>query len=333
MKRQPAACLLVLCAIAGRSAPLRAEGPANSSVAEIQDSHDQALIRDLTDYVRRNPKADDRDQAYSNLFNKAIEHDWFAEAEPVALAYLKDEPDGPVKPLAQIVITMARAQAGRFDDALARFKELMAGIGQAEQEEFAASFADNLAGAAITAGEFHTARQVFETLLGRFGDSPNLRQKVQIEIARIDKVGKPAPNVTGQDLEGKPVRLEALKGKYVLVEFWATWCAPCVVEVPRLQKAYDKYHASGFEIVGVSLDEDRTAVVDFTKARKLPWPQIHNADANSDIVDAFGVASIPANFLVDPEGKVVRLDLRGASIDQTLGRLIKVPPRSAAAKP
>lgn len=332
MKRQRAACSLVLVAIAS-AVPLRAEEPARSSVAEIQSSHDRALIRDLTDYVRNNPKADDRDQAYSNLFNKAIEHDWFAEAEPVALGYLKAEPDGPVKPLAQIVVTMSRAQAGKYDDALARFQELMRGIGQAEQEEFASSFAETLAGSAITAGEFHVARQVFETLLSRFGDSPNLRQKVQLEIARIDKIGKPAPNVTGQDLDGRPVRLESLKGKYVLVEFWATWCGPCVVELPRLQKAYEKYHAAGFEIVGVSLDENRTAVVDFVKARKLPWPQIHNAGANSDVVDAFGVGSIPANFLIDPDGKLVRLDLRGAAIEKALGALIRVPPQSASATP
>jgi thiol-disulfide isomerase/thioredoxin len=127
--------------------------------------------------------------------------------------------------------------------------------------------------------------------------------------------------------------LESLKGKYVLVEFWATWCGPCVVELPRLQKAYEKYHAAGFEIVGVSLDENRAAVVDFVKARKLPWPQIHNAGANSDVVDAFGVASIPANFLIDPDGKVVRLDLRGAAIEKALDTLIKVPTRSASATP
>ena len=188
--------------------PLRAEEPARSSVAEIQANHDRALIRDLTEYVRRNPKADDRDQAYSVLFNKAIEHDWFTEAESIGLAYIKDEPDGPVKPLAQIVVTMSRAHAGKFEDALARFKELMKGIGQAEQEEFASSFAENLAGAAITAGEFNVARQVFETLLSRFEESPNLRQKVQAEVARIDKVGKLAPTITTVDLDGKPVRLE-----------------------------------------------------------------------------------------------------------------------------
>ena len=201
----------------------------------------------------------------------------------------------------------------------------MKGLGRPEQEEFAASFTENFAGTAITAGEFAVARQIYETLNARFQDSPNLKQKVQTELARIDKVGKPAPSVSTQDLNGKPVRLDSLKGKYVLVDFWATWCGPCVVELPRLQQAYEKYHAAGLEIVGVSLDENRGAVVDFVKARKLPWPQIHNASASSDIAEAFGVGSIPANFLIDPVGNVTRLDLRGASVEKALAKLIKVP--------
>ena len=114
-------------------------------MAEIQARHDRAFIRELSEYLRQNPKADDRDQAYAALFNKAIEHDWFSEAEEQGRQYLKSDPNGPVKALAQIILTMARAQAGQFDEALKRFRELMQGLGQNEQEEFAASFADNLA--------------------------------------------------------------------------------------------------------------------------------------------------------------------------------------------
>lgn len=317
--------LVIAAALAATSQALAADQPARSSVAEIQAEHDRALIRDLSAYVKAHPKADDRDQAYSSLFNKAIEHDWFAETEPTALEYLKNDPEGPVKPLAQIVNCMARAQAGQFEAALAGYKDLMKGLGRPEQEEFAASFTENFAGTAITAGEFAVARQIYETLNSRFQESPNLRQKVQTELARIDKVGKPAPSVSTQDLSGKPVRLDSLKGKYVLVDFWATWCGPCVLELPRLLQAYEKYHVAGLEIVGVSLDENRGAVVDFVKARKLPWPQIHNASASSDIAEAFGVGSIPANFLIDPEGNVTRLDLRGASVEKALAKLIKVP--------
>jgi peroxiredoxin len=301
----------------------RSADPAPASVAEIQAKHDRAFIQELAEYLRKNPTAADRDQAYAALFNKAIEHDWFAETEELAGRYVKTDPDGPVKALAQIVLTMGRAHAGRYDLALARFRELMQGLNQNEQEEFAASFSEDLAQEAITAGEFAAAREVYTTLLARYGESPNLRQKVEGELKRLEKVGRPAPAFAVEDVTGKQVRLAAYRGKYVLIDFWATWCAPCVSELPRLQAAYRAYHDAGFDIIGVSLDENKTAAADFVKVRKLPWPQLHNATCSVDLVEAFGVNSIPATYLVDPNGKVVRLDVRGKSLEATLGRLVK----------
>ena len=294
------------------------------TVAEIQNQHDRALIRDLLDYLVKHPKADDLEQAYMKVFDKVIEHDWFAEHEAVAKQYLAAYPDGPVRSLARIVTTMARADAGQYREALKSYDALMAGIGGPEQEEFATTFADSLAESAIAAGEPAVARQVYDTLLKKFGaDSPNLAQKVQTETARLDKIGAPAPDVTVHDLAGKPVRLADFRGKYVLVDFWATWCAPCTVEIPRMQAAYAKYKAKGFEIVAVSLDEAKGVVDDYVKARKLPWKQVHNATSDGDLVEAFGVKTIPATFLIDPAGKIVRLELRGVALDRALETLIR----------
>jgi peroxiredoxin len=310
----------------------RGAEPPPTSVAEIQAKHDRAFIRELTEYLGKYPRAADRDQAYAALFNKAIEHDWFAETEELGRQYLKMDPDGPVKALAQIILTMARAQAGRFDDALAQFRQLIKGLDPSEQEEFAASFSDSFAVAAVAAGEYAIARQVHQTLLARFGESPNLRQKVQAELKRLEQVGKPAPAFVAEDLQGQPVRFSAYRGKYVLLDFWATWCGPCVAELPRLQAAYQTYHDAGFEIIGVSLDESKTAVVDFVKARKLPWRQIHNAGGTADLVAAFGVSSIPSTYLIDPEGTIIRLDLRGKALNQTLSRLLKRPASTVGAR-
>jgi len=308
--------------ISGMSACLApAQEPADS-VAHILDQHDRALLRDLGTYLSKNPKAEDRDQAYAALFNKAIEHDWFAETEEAAQRYLTNDPDGPVKALAQIILTMARARAGQYDQALERYKDLMNGLGKTDQEDFATSFTESFAGSAVTAGEFTIAKQVFQTLQQRFPESPTVREKADKELVRLEKVGKPAPPFEAQDLVGKPVRLQSLQGKYVLIDFWATWCAPCLGELPRLQDAYRKYHGAGFEILSVSLDETRSTVADFVKVRKLPWVQLHNASAGADLVDIFGVSSIPAAYLLDPAGKIVRLDLRGPALEATLARLI-----------
>ena len=301
----------------------RAAEPPPQSVAEIQTKHDRAFIRELAEYLVKNPSAGDREQAYAALFNKAIEHDWFAETEELGRKYLEVDPEGPVKALAQIILTMARRHAGHYDDALTRYRELIQGLDPNEQEEFASTFSDSLASSAIAAGQFVIARQVYATLLARFNESPNLRQKVQADLKRLDQIGKTAPSFTAEDIQGQAIRLAAYRGKYVLLDFWATWCGPCVAEVPRLQAAYQTYHDAGFEIIGISLDESKTAVVDFVKARKIPWRQIHNAGGANDLVEALGVTSIPATYLIDPQGTIIRLDLRGKALDETLAGLFK----------
>ncbi len=123
------------------------------------------------------PRADDRDQAYAALFNKAIEHDWFAEVEDLGRQYLKSDPDGPVKaPGADRADDGARP--GRpLRRGAARFRELLSGLEPSEQEEYASSFSDSFAGAAIAAGEYNIARQAYAALLDRFGESPTLRRR------------------------------------------------------------------------------------------------------------------------------------------------------------
>lgn len=314
---------LVLGLMAALSVNALAQNASPKGVAEIQNRHDRAFVRELSEYLIRNPQAEDREQAHAALFNKAIEHDWFAEHEDAANRYLKDEPDGPVRALAQIIAVMARAEAGKYADALDRFKELMDGLGSSEQEEFALSFSETFAASAVAAGEIDAARRTYQTLAETFPDAIELKQRVEAELDRLDRVGKPIANVEAQDLSGKTFRLSSLRGKYVLVDFWATWCGPCLVELPRLQEAHRRHRDAGLEIVSVSLDETRSAVVDFVKVRQLPWTQLHNSTAGADLVEAFGVTSIPASYLIDPDGTIIRLDLRGSKLDAALAELIK----------
>lgn len=303
--------------------PTWADDPAaaatEKSVTQLLSDHDRRLVREIDEYIKAHPKAADLEQAFMLLFERVIEHDWFTEYEDRAKGYLKDNPEGAVRPLAQIVSTMARAQAGRYGEALTSYKELMTGLDRPDQEEFAGNFADNLAGSASAAGEFPIARQVYEILLARYGSNEALKEKVKGDLARLDRVGKPAPVSVVKDIDGKSFRSAELRGRWVLVDFWATWCAPCVSELPTIQSAYDKYHQKGLELVSVSLDETIEPVHDFVKARKLPWTQLHNATCGGDLVGDYGVNNIPASYLIDPEGKIVRLDLRGANLDKVLG--------------
>ncbi|WZO99256.1 TlpA disulfide reductase family protein [Isosphaeraceae bacterium EP7] len=315
--------LLALLLLASPSMAAEPAAPAETGVAAIKSRHDRALIADLLAYAKADPKADDLDQAYATLFDVTIAHDWFADQEATANAYVTDRPDGAVRGLALIVSTMARAQAADFDGALVRYQQLLEGLSGDDQEEFAVNFADNLAGSAVAAGKHGVAGRVLELVRDRFKESSTLAQKVAADLARLDRVTKPAPAFDVKDLDGKPVRSTALRGKYVLVDFWATWCEPCLEELPRLQAAYAAYHAKGLEIVGVSLDETKSTVTDFLKEQKLPWTQVHNPTCNGDLVEAFGVVNIPASYLIDPEGIITRIDLRGENLDAVLSRLIK----------
>lgn len=314
-----------LCGVLALVLPARGDDSpkAPKSAAEIMAAHDRALIRDLNAYIAANPKAEDIEQAYMTIFQKVIDHDWFTDHEATAKTYLTRYADGGVRPLAQIVTTMARAQADEFPAALASFRALLNGLGQEDQQEFAENFADTLALAATAEGQHDVAREVYRALSKRFGEDPRLAEKIKAELGKLDLVGQPAPALVMQETNGKTLRLAELKGKYVLIDFWATWCAPCVAELPNVLDAYAKYHNKGFEVIAVSMDDSKDAVADFVKARKVPWRQVHNATAGNDVVEAFKVTSIPATFLVGPDGRILRLELRGKALAKALDQLLK----------
>ena len=299
------------------------KGPPYKTVSELLLSHDRRLIRDLGDYAAKNPKAVDVEQAYMTIFEKVIEHDWFVDHEKAARAYLAERPDGAVRSLARIVASMARAEDGKFADALEEFRDLIKGLDKQDQEEFASNFADSLATAAVVAGEFDVAKSVYETLIEKYGDNPNLRSKVKDDLGRIAMIGKAAPSPPVRDRAGVTFRLSDYAGKYVLVDFWATWCAPCVADLPNLRAAYKTYHPKGLEVVSVSLDETDAPLSDFLKTHDMPWRHVHNPSGGADLAEAFGVNTIPATFLLGPDGKVIRLELRGAALAKTLGTIIK----------
>jgi peroxiredoxin len=137
------------------------------------------------------------------------------------------------------------------------------------------------------------------------------------------KPGSAFPDFAVTSLDGQPLSVAGLKGKYVMVDFWATWCGPCVAELPNVQKAYEKYHSKGFEIIGVSLDQDKDKLTSFIKEKNMPWAQYFDGLGwHNKLAEKYGIESIPATFLLDKEGKIVASDLRGEALDQTLGKAL-----------
>lgn len=126
------------------------------------------------------------------------------------------------------------------------------------------------------------------------------------------------------DAKGNEFKLSSLKGKYVLVDFWASWCVPCRAENPFLLKAYAELKDKNFEIVGVSLDDTRANWLRAVEADKLPWTQVSDVKGfKTDVAVRFGITAIPQNVLIDPNGKVIAKDLRGEDVNKKIAAYIK----------
>lgn len=137
-------------------------------------------------------------------------------------------------------------------------------------------------------------------------------------------VGKEAPNISLETPEGKTVELKDLRGKYVLIDFWASWCAPCRQENPNMLRVYNRYKAKGFEIYGVSLDSKQNEWVQAIEEDNVNWVHVSDLLGNeSGVPQVYNVAAIPTTFLLDKEGRIIDKNLRAADLEKKLAKLLR----------
>jgi peroxiredoxin len=138
-----------------------------------------------------------------------------------------------------------------------------------------------------------------------------MQQRIQ-QLLRL-VVGATAPDFSQADPSGKQVQLSALRGHYVLLDFWASWCLPCRAENPNLVKLYQTYQAQGFTILGVSLDKatQRAAWLQAIEQDRLSWPQVSSLSKPNPVAETYSVSAIPQNFLLDPQGRILASNLFG----------------------
>jgi peroxiredoxin len=137
------------------------------------------------------------------------------------------------------------------------------------------------------------------------------------------KPGAKFPDFEVKDFEGKPLSIAQFKGKVVLIDFWATWCGPCVAELPNVLKAYEQYHKDGFEIIGISLDSDKAKLEKFIADKKMTWPQFFDGKGwKNELGQKYGVNSIPATYLLNGEGIIVGENLRGEKLVDAVAKAL-----------
>jgi thiol-disulfide isomerase/thioredoxin len=176
--------------------------------------------------------------------------------------------------------------------------------------------------------EFAIYEAIVKQLSDGFSGSPTIENvKQQFNEAKLKKAsqnllapGKPAPNFTQNDVNGKPLSLADLKGKVVLIDFWASWCGPCRKENPNVVKLYEKYKDAGFTIMSVSLDKDKSNWLAAIEKDNLVWPY-HVSDLkqwSNEVARLYQVSSIPFTVLVDKNGNIIDTKLRGVELEQAL---------------
>jgi peroxiredoxin len=196
-------------------------------------------------------------------------------------------------------------------------------------KQFAIEHPKSVAGAYFVTTEYNYSVGELDSIYNAFDsvikNSIYVRKiKESIDAIKRTAVGQIAPEFEMATANGKNVSLSSLRGRYVFVDFWASWCAPCRAENPTIVKSYKQFKGKDFEILGVSLDDSKQDWLTAIRKDKLPWTHISDLKGwESSVVPLYGIRGIPSNFLMDKEGKIIARDLHGDQLQKKLEEIFK----------
>ncbi|MBL9087730.1 MAG: TlpA family protein disulfide reductase [Planctomycetia bacterium] len=307
------------------------EAAADAAEAAAQKDLRRARYEKVVAYLAASPDAKDREQAVGTAMDLAEEVEEWAKAVEHADAYLKAYEKGERR--VEVLLTKAGAltHVGTKEATKAAYGAAFDAVDVEKTNPNLvlgaySSYADYL----VDQNDLEGAKAAYQACKDKYASHEASNQIAglveswakNLEMVGLDAIAIPA---NAKDLDGKPVTLADYKGKVLLIDFWATWCGPCRAEMPNVIKAYTKYHAKGFEVLGISLDRpnDVEKLKSYIKEKAMPWRQVHYSEGPNDVASAYGVEGIPHTVLIGGDGKVIRIGLRGAALEKTLERLFK----------
>ena len=261
----------------------------------------EKLVEKSSDFVAAHPEYRRVDEVYYLLGNALVELENVEEGIKAFEKVVTDYPEARYIERCLLDLGLAYDKIGKHDKADNAYQQLIdhPKYGSRSQAKF--------------------AKQILEQdKTDRNGELP---QPPGMRMNPSQFIGKPAPDFQVSDLKGEEVSLEKYRGQVVLLDFWATWCGPCIAEMPKVKRIHEKYKDQNFQIIGVSLDRSMKPLADYIEKEELGW--INYWDSSRQVSNMYKVQAIPSTFLIDGEGTVRKTNLRGSALEGAVAKLVK----------
>jgi len=253
----------------------------------------------------------------------------YDDSRNILEAFIGKYPDSREAAQARLILAQLGMQLGEDEEAI-KYMEAFLASKFADEDQAVKNQVQYMMGLSyINIERFEEARKVLGSIAGGAANiNPRLKSAAKMQLGRIEtlkklQIGMPALDFEAEKFGGGKLRLKDFRGKVVLLDFWATWCAPCRREIPNVKKVYGEFHDRGFEIIGISLDREKEKLEEYIKSNEISWPQVFDGNAwDNRVGRLYAVVSIPSTFLLDREGKIRYRNLRGEELRAAVEELV-----------